>query len=67
MRDVRISFKLNRDKHEQLKRAAEETGITMSAYLAYVIGEHLRVKAQAEPIFINSMIEDSKNLLKEQE
>lgn len=67
MRDVRISFKLNSEKHEQLKLMAADTGITMSAYLAYVVGEHLRVKAQVEPMFINSMIEDSKDLLKEHE
>lgn len=65
MRDNRIVFKLNNEKHEQLKKMAEQTGITMSAYLAYVVGEHLRVKSQIEPMILEGMLEQVTKLDKD--
>lgn len=59
---MKITFKLNSEKHAQLKKMAEETGITMSAYVGYVMGEHLRVKAQVEPMLIGSMLDSVKNI-----
>ena len=40
-RDVRVSFKLSKDKKELLQQYAESYGVTMSGLCAFIVGQWL--------------------------
>lgn len=61
-RDIRVAFKMNEDKKNELQAYADSYGVTMSALCALIIGQWLHNQTQV----INPMVEGMGQVLREQ-
>jgi antitoxin component of RelBE/YafQ-DinJ toxin-antitoxin module len=61
-RDIRVAFKMNEEKKEELQAYADSYGVTMSALCALIVGQWLHNQNQV----INPIVESMGQVLREQ-